>query len=105
MKNKALREEINKSLKETIAFYLNEINLYNYLGKSAYGAHELPNTQVNTFYPVFFMLKKCLNLYKKLLSKMELHENVYNCKYKEELFKSEYYLNLIQELKGNYEII
>ena len=40
--------------------YYNGVNIHNYIGKTVYNAHTLPGHNINTFYPVFFMLKELL---------------------------------------------
>jgi len=54
---------------------------------------------------MFYLLKKLNNLYDKLITKMENKENVFQCPYPNELYKSEMYKNMINETQQNKEII
>lgn len=54
-------------INENIKLYLNEVNIYNQIGKTIYDIHILPKMNFNIVFPVFFMLKKLLNIYKNFI--------------------------------------
>ena len=51
--------------------YLNEVNIYNQIAYAINSGHYLPESNINTFYPMFFLLKKLLNCYKNFIYKLE----------------------------------
>ena len=70
-------------------YYFNEVNIHNYIGNTVFSAHTLPYNAINTFYPVFFMLKELLSLYKINIQTMEDKKNKFNNKFPDLLFASD----------------
>jgi hypothetical protein len=74
----------------------------NMIGRTVESAHKMPNTQINLYYPIFFLLKKLRYDYRTFIEKFENGINIFNSPYPQQLFKYGPLQVLISEMKEVY---
>ncbi|KRX05951.1 Protein kinase-like domain [Pseudocohnilembus persalinus] len=90
-------QQTEKQIKDLIQnCYLHEINTINQLGICVNSCCFLPPTQINTFYPCYFALKKLVHYQQVLLKDMEMQKNIFNCQHPNLLFNH----NLFKQMKN-----
>jgi hypothetical protein len=78
--------------------------MYDELARAIMLEGKLPNGYTTrTFLPVFFMIKRLVIVYQKMILDIENSENVFNCEHESELFTSLAMQNLLSKMKERFE--
>ncbi|KAL4436178.1 hypothetical protein ABPG74_018162 [Tetrahymena malaccensis] len=99
--NQIIKEQINKVAER----YLHYRNLYGQLIKAVSQAHSLPNTQINTFVPIFLIQKKLYDMNNKLYRSLENKINIFKLQYFEQFLASQLYQSCYTLVKDEQMII
>ncbi|KAL4477974.1 hypothetical protein ABPG72_013382 [Tetrahymena utriculariae] len=99
--NQIIKEQINKVAER----YLHYRNLYGQLIKAVSQAHSLPNTQINTFVPIFLIQKKLYDMNNRLFKSLENKKNIFNLQYFEQFLASQLYQSCYNLVKDEQMII
>ncbi|EAS07198.1 Serine/Threonine kinase domain protein (macronuclear) [Tetrahymena thermophila SB210] len=99
--NQIIKEQINKVAER----YLHYRNLYGQLIKAVSQAHSLPNTQINTFVPIFLIQKKLYDMNNKLFLSLDQKINIFKLQYFDQFLASQLYPSCSQLVKDEQMII